>query len=51
MYRRFYVRPERYAHQVARYESLFRAFPRVATFAGPMMGYPEGKIVILEVRR
>lgn len=51
MYKRFYVQTARYAHQVVQYESLFHAFPRVATFAGPMMGYPGSEIIILGIQR
>lgn len=51
MYGRLCVQPDCYAHQVAQYDRLFQAFPRAATFAGPMMGYRRGEIVILRVRQ
>lgn len=50
MYGRYYREPERYAEQVARYDSLFRAFSTAASFEGPMMGYPGAEILVLKVR-
>jgi hypothetical protein len=49
MYQRFYTQPEKYSQQVAQYENLLRGFEEVKRFSGPMMGYPEGEIIILRI--
>jgi 4-amino-4-deoxy-L-arabinose transferase-like glycosyltransferase len=49
MYGRFYAEAEDYSQQVAQYEEILGGFRQVARFAGPMMGYPGGEVIVLRV--
>ncbi len=50
MYERFYLQAEKYSHEVIEYNRFFNNFEKVIKFSGPMMGSPQGEIVILRVR-